>query len=237
MVHREFDVVVYGASGFTGQLVAEYLVKNYSPNEFHWALAGRSEAKLAKVKENLGELEHVGLIVADSADSASLRAMAKRARVILTTVGPYVSYGAELVRVCAEEGTHYVDPTGEPPFVRQMADAHDATAKQTGARIVHCCGFDSVPSDLGTLLIADHLGSGDELDRVDAYFGPMRGGASGGTLASMFGLFENFSIGTLLKSMSANARGSIGGRTEKDEGARRPRSVVSQAGWFVWERR
>ncbi len=142
----EFDIVVYGASGFTGRLVAEYLGKRGIKN---WAMAGRSLEKLAEVRDAIGAAKDIPLIAADSDDSLALKAMCERARVIITTVGPYQLYGPKLVAACAETGTDYVDLCGEPAWMREMIDAHDETAKKSGARIVFSCGFDSIPFDLG----------------------------------------------------------------------------------------
>src|SRR6478609_4991001 len=159
---RDFDLVLFGATGFTGQLTAEYLAR-HAPDGMRWALAGRSPEKLAKVRSHLatispalGELE---LLHADVGDPASLADVAARARVVITTVGPYLSYGEPLVAACAEAGTDYVDLTGEPEFVDRMYDAHHATARRTGARIVHACGFDSIPHDLGAYFTVQQLGA------------------------------------------------------------------------------
>ncbi len=149
---KEFDVIVYGASGYTGRLVAEYLAQRYGlGGEVKWAMAGRSADKLARVRDEIGAPAETPLIVADASDPASIRDMAKRAQVVLTTVGPYQLYGSDLVAACAETGTDYVDLSGEPTWMREMIDVHGATAKETGARIVFSCGFDSIPFDLGVL--------------------------------------------------------------------------------------
>jgi short subunit dehydrogenase-like uncharacterized protein len=144
---REFDIVVFGATGFTGGLVAEYLAAQ--SGALRWALAGRNVQKLEAVKARLRTANPPAIVVADAADRPALDALAKRARVVLTTVGPYVRYGEPLVAACAAHGTHYVDLTGEPPFVADMRARYDATARASGAKIVHCCGFDSIPHDLG----------------------------------------------------------------------------------------
>ena len=157
---RDFDLVLFGATGFTGQLTAEYLAR-HAPAGMRWALAGRSperleqvRAHLATVSADLGELE---LLLADVNDPASLADVAARARVVITTVGPYLAYGEPLVAACAEAGTDYVDLTGEPEFVDRTYVAHNATAESTGARIVHACGFDSIPHDLGALFTVQQL--------------------------------------------------------------------------------
>ena len=189
---RELDVVVFGATGFVGRLVAGYLA-GHAPGGVRIGLAGRSERRLAEVRAGLGAAASAWpLLVADSADPVSLAALARTARVVVTTVGPYRARGLALVQACAEAGTDYADLTGEVLFIRDSIDScHDAAAA-AGARIVHCCGFDSVPSDLGVLLLhhaARADGAGDLLDTT-LVVTAMRGGLSGGTLASMMGQME-----------------------------------------------
>ena len=151
---REFDIIVYGATGYTGRLVAEYLCQEYgNDSQLRWAMAGRSQSKLEAVRDEIGAPVSTPLVVADTSDLASLQAMVERTKVVLTTVGPYQLYGPELVRICAETGTDYVDLCGEPAWMRQMIDAHGETAKQSGARIVFSCGFDSIPFDLLGLVV------------------------------------------------------------------------------------
>src|SRR5690606_30319979 len=152
MTQREYDIVVFGATGFTGGLTAEYLAAHV-PEGCRWALAGRNTTKLEAVRERLAAIEpscaDLPLVQADVTDPASLARVAESARVVATTVGPYLEYGEPLVAACAEAGTDYVDLTGEPEFVDRMYLAHHETARRTGARIVHACGFDSIPYDLG----------------------------------------------------------------------------------------
>jgi saccharopine dehydrogenase (NAD+, L-glutamate forming) len=149
---RELDLVLFGATGFTGRLTAEYLAR-HRPAGLRWALAGRNPAKLEGVREHLTTIDDslgdLPLLAADVNDDVSLKDVAHRARVVITTVGPYLTYGEPLVAACAEAGTDYVDLTGEPEFVDRMYVAHHATAQDTGARLVHACGFDSIPHDLG----------------------------------------------------------------------------------------
>src|SRR3954452_1676903 len=149
---RELDLVLFGATGFTGRMTAEYLAR-HQPDGLRWALAGRSRGKLEGVREHLatidGSLGDLPLLTADVTDDVSIKDVAHRARVVITTVGPYLLYGEPLVAACAEAGTDYVDLTGEPEFVDRMYVAHHATARDSGARIVHACGFDSIPHDLG----------------------------------------------------------------------------------------
>ena len=181
---REFDIIVYGATGFTGRLVAEYLVARGTPR---WAMAGRSLAKLAEVRDLVGAPADTPLVVADADDPASLRAMANRTEVVLTTVGPYQLYGSDLVAACAATGTGYVDLCGEPAWMRHVIDAHAAEAQRTGARIVFSCGFDSIPFDLGVLAVQEAAIArfGRPSPRVKGRVRAMKGGFSGGTAASL----------------------------------------------------
>ena len=183
---RDFDVIVYGATGFTGRLVAEYLVQAY-PGRGRWAMAGRSAAKLAEIRDLIGAPADLPLIVADADDSVSIRAMADRTAVVLTTVGPYQLYGSGLAAACAAAGTAYVDLCGEPAWMRQMIDAHEAEAKRTGARIVFSCGFDSIPFDLGVMTLQEAARErfGAPAPRVKGRVRKMQGGFSGGTAASL----------------------------------------------------
>ena len=178
---RPYDVVVFGATGFTGKLVAEYL-SSVSRDKVAWAIAGRSAEKLARVKTELGLGDEVGVIAADSGDPASLEAMADQARVVLTTVGPYQKYGEPLVAACVATGTDYVDITGEPEFVNRMIERHDAAAREQGLRIVNCCGFDSIPHDLGAYMMAQEFP--DDASVVVEGFVSASGKISGGTWQS-----------------------------------------------------
>ena len=184
---REFDVIVYGATGFTGRLVAEYLQQTYGAGGPKWAMAGRSLSKLEEVRDEMGVAADVPLITANSDDPASLRAMAARATVVISTVGPYQLYGSDLVAACVETGTAYVDLCGEPGWMRAMIDAHDARAKETGARIVFSCGFDSIPFDLGVLTLQEAAIKrfGKPAPRVKCRVRTMKGKFSGGTAASL----------------------------------------------------
>jgi short subunit dehydrogenase-like uncharacterized protein len=185
---REFDIIVYGASGFTGRLVAEYLDANYkNGGAVKWAMAGRSLEKLAAVRDEIGAPADTPLIACDANDPASLEAMVKATKVVLTTVGPYQLYGEGLVAACAEHGTDYVDLCGEPVWMRFMVDAHETAAKASGARIVFSCGFDSIPSDLGVQLAQEEMMArfGVTATRINARVRKISGGASGGTVASL----------------------------------------------------
>lgn len=139
----EFDLVVYGASGFTGRLVAEYLGRmRLAGSKIRWAMAGRDAAKLAAVRSEIGLPETIPLVIADTADPASLRSMAERTRLVLTTVGPYQLYGESLLAACVEAGCDYVDLCGEPAWMRRMIDLHEQAAQRSGSRVVFSCGFD-----------------------------------------------------------------------------------------------
>lgn len=181
---REFDIIVYGATGYTGRLVAEYLKDKTG---LKWAMAGRSLSKLEEVRDLIGAASDTDLIVADASDSASLDAMAKRAKVVLTTVGPYQLYGNELVAACVANGTDYTDLCGEPAWMRQKIDQHDAAAKASGARIVFSAGFDSIPFDLGVMMLEKHCVDtfGAPAPRVKGRVRAMKGTFSGGTAASL----------------------------------------------------
>lgn len=181
---REHDIVVYGATGFVGVLTAKYLAE-HAPPDVKIALGGRSQERLERTRAELGV--DWPLVVADSGDPEAVTAMANSARVVATTVGPYWKYGKPLVEACAASGTHYADLTGEVLFMRWAIDTADAPARASGARIVHTCGFDSIPSDIGTLLlheVAQAEGLGD-LEETTYVVKSMRGGASGGTIDSL----------------------------------------------------
>ncbi len=185
---RDFDIVVFGATGFTGELTAEYLAAN-APAGCRWALAGRNTAKLEAVRTKLAAINpacaDLDLLHADVSDPATIDAVAARTRVVITTVGPYLAYGEPLVAACAANGTDYVDLTGEPEFVDLMYVAHQDAAVASGARIVHACGFDSIPHDLGAYFTVQHLPT----DSKVTVRGVVRSGAqfSGGTFHSAMG--------------------------------------------------
>lgn len=184
----EFDIVLWGATGFTGRLVAEHLLRAHgAAGEVRWAMGGRSLQKLQTVREGLGPAAaDVPLVVGDNHDRASLDAMVARTRVVCSTVGPFALYGSELVGACAAAGTDYCDITGEVQWIRAMLDQHEATAQASGARIIHCCGFDSLPSDLGTLYLTDAMTErGLQPARVAFYLAGGNGAFSGGTAASL----------------------------------------------------
>ena len=223
---REFDVIVQGATGFTGTLVAEYLLRQYGTDgDLRWALAGRNEEKLREVRESLGSAaSDVDLIVADSFDKTALQSLCERTRVVLTTVGPYALYGSDLVEACVNSGTHYCDLAGEVQWIRKMIDMHHDRAKQTGAKIVNCCGFDSVPMDIGVWFLqrAAHEKYGSYCKSISMLVKATKGTASGGTLASMMNLIkesrEDRNIArTLIHPYSLNPEGEREGPDKRDQ--------------------
>ncbi|WP_320785110.1 saccharopine dehydrogenase family protein [Streptomyces sp. CRN 30] len=181
---RPYDIVLVGATGFVGRLTAEYLAA-HAPGGVRWAIAGRDEEKLRRLRERLPGAADIGVLKADVADPASVHDIARHARVVATTVGPYVRHGEPLVAACADAGTDYLDLTGEPEFVDLMYVRHDARARETGARLVHACGFDSVPHDLGVYFTVGHLPAGVPLT-VDGFV-TAHAAFSGGTFASALG--------------------------------------------------
>ena len=188
----KFDIIVYGATGFTGQLVAEYLAAHYTgKGDPKWALAGRSLDKLASVRDAIGAPADTALIVADASDPASLKAMVDQTKSVISTVGPYQLYGSDLVAACAATGTDYLDLCGEPLWMRQMIDAHQATAQSSGARIVFSCGFDSIPFELGVFFCQETAKKALDapVSRVKGRVRDMKGTFSGGTAASVKATF------------------------------------------------
>ena len=195
MSSNKYDVVVWGATGFTGKWVAKYLFDTYGADnkKLRWAIAGRSTEKLKDVADFMGDVDLViDQLMANSDDEASLVELTSQTTSIISTVGPYAYYGSLLVKVCAEHGTHYVDLTGEVPWMREMIDTHQAAAQKSGAKIIHSCGFDSVPSDMGVYytqkMAADKLGQ--PLQKINYNLMKMKGGISGGTIASMMNVVK-----------------------------------------------
>ena len=207
---KDFDLIVWGASGFTGKLVVEYLVNTYGvTGDLKWAIAGRNQSKLEQVRrECLAEQErqHLAIFTADSSDAASLKTLSNRAAVICTTVGPYAIYGTPLVEACAETGTHYCDLTGEVQWMAKVIPLYQAAAEKSGARIVHTCGFDSIPSDMGTwfvqqAMLAQHGVAGS---KVSSRMGKSKGAASGGTVASLLHVLEEAGQDPSIKKVLAD---------------------------------
>ncbi len=188
MSEREFDVVVFGASGYTGKLVAEYIQSEYGENgSVKWAIAGRNREKLEGIREELGLSADLSILEVDSNDQDSLNAMTSSTKCVLTTVGPYQLYGSNLVESCAKNGTDYVDLTGEPGWMYEMINAHKETAQASGARIVFSCGFDSIPFDLGVYFVQQAAKDkfGKPAQHVRGRVKAMNGEFSGGTIASL----------------------------------------------------
>lgn len=190
---KRHDIVVWGATGFVGKLICEYLLERYHADKtVRWAMAARSASKLETLRAEFGgAASEIPVIIADAADPASLETLVQSTRVVISTVGPYALYGSPLVEACAKHGTDYVDLAGETQWIRRMIDEHQETAKKSGARIVPCCGFDSIPSDLGVYFLQSEARTRLQAAcpvvkmRVKA----LKGGASGGTLASMVNIF------------------------------------------------
>ncbi len=183
----EFDIILWGATGYTGRLVAQHLLRTYgATGALKWAAAGRSADKLDDVLAAIGAPASLPRILADAGDAASLAAMARRAAVVISTVGPYQLYGSALVAACAAAGSDYVDLTGESNWIAEMIKAHEAAAKASGARIVFSCGFDSIPFDLGVFFVEEEARRrfGAYAPRVRGRVRALKGGLSGGTLAS-----------------------------------------------------
>ena len=238
--NRDHDVVVFGATGFVGELTAIYLAEAAPPGT-RIALAGRSQEKLERTRAGLpGAAAEWPLIVADSSDAASIAALAATAKAVATTVGPYYRYGMPLVEACAKAGTHYADLTGETLFMRNSIDAWDETAKASGARIVHTCGFDSIPSDIGTMLLHQHAeanGLGD-LGKTTLVVRKMRGGVSGGTVDSLRGQLDAAKADKSLRkvmvdpyALSPDRAADPGGKDERD-----PMGVIHDeelGGWLA----
>ena len=193
---RDFDLIVWGATGFTGQLVVEYLANTYGVDgDLRWAIAGRNQAKLQQVRKDClaeQQREHLAIFTADSSDAASLQALTNRAAVICTTVGPYAIHGTPLVEACATTGTHYCDLTGEVQWMAKVIPLYQDKARKSGARIVHTCGFDSIPSDMGTWFVQQAMleQHGVAANKVSCRIGRSKGAASGGTIASLLHVLE-----------------------------------------------
>ena len=233
MTDRELDLVVLGATGFTGRQVVAYLAA-HAPPQMRWAVAARNGARLQAVLDRLGP-DHIGReqCVVDTSEQAAVEALVARTRVLLTTVGPFARYGSGVVAACARLGTHYVDITGETPWVRRMIDAHHEEAKASGARIVPCCGFDSVPSDLGALMVAHFVRErwGQDTAQVRGVF-RLRGGFNGGTVASALNMMEEGSQRDLADPFLLNPDDQRPGPApERSRDPRAPAFDLDLGGW------
>ncbi len=193
MTERRYDIVLYGATGFVGKQTVQYFSQHTRPGQLRWAIAGRNQQKLESVKAQVGT--EVDVLVANSQNQAALDKIVSQTRVILNTAGPFALYGDKIVDACVRFKTHYVDITGETPWVKHLCDRYHEQASSDGTRIIPCCGFDSVPSDLGAYLAVLHLRRelGVPCQAVKAYF-QMYGGFNGGTLASGFNLYDSAQV-------------------------------------------
>lgn len=220
---KEFDVIIWGASGFTGRLVAEHIFKKYGVGKsLNWAMAGRNQAKLEKVRAEVAD-STVPIVTADSHDRESLNAMVQRTKVMCTTVGPYAKYGSELVAVCIDNQVHYCDLTGEVQWMRRMIDKHQTAAVANGTKIVHTCGFDSIPSDLGVYFVQKSAQeqTGQRAKQIDMRVRVMKGGLSGGTFASFSNVLaeakkDKSIYKTLVNPYGLNPEGEQSGNDKRD---------------------
>jgi short subunit dehydrogenase-like uncharacterized protein len=205
---RNHHIVVFGATSFVGQILVRYLFERHGAGSaVSWAMAGRSRTKLSEVRARMGAgADQLPLIVADAADEEALRRLCAETSVVVSTVGPYALYGSPLVKACAETGTDYCDLTGEVQWIARVLAAHESTAKRSGARIVHCCGFDSIPSDLGTYFLQRRAQErfGAPCPRVKLRVRKMRGAASGGTIATMMNIAREVTQDPSLRRVLAN---------------------------------
>ena len=203
-----YDVIAFGASSFVGKILCRYLWQEFgSGGGIKWAIAGRSQAKLEALRNSLGvEAAGVPLVLADAGDAASLRVLCASTRVVVSTVGPYALYGEPLVKACVETGTDYCDLTGEVQWIRRMVERYEAQSRQSGARIVHSCGFDSIPSDLGAHFLQRHAIQqfGVPCQRIKMRVKAMRGGFSGGTVASIMNVVKEATADPALRKELAD---------------------------------
>jgi short subunit dehydrogenase-like uncharacterized protein len=235
---RPFDVVVWGATGFTGRLVAEHLAGGGGAK---WAMAGRNRAKLeatrADIAARLPGAAATPILVGDAADPASLEAIASQARAVASTVGPFAKYGEPIVAACLKRGTDYCDSTGEPHFIRRIIDAHHDAARAAGVRIVPTCGFDSIPSDLGVLVLAEHARAqlGRALEQVRGYVIAAKGGFSGGTATSILQILDAAAADRAVRRLLADPYGLSPDRASEPGTDRRdrlaPRWDPDAGGW------
>lgn len=183
---KSFDIIVFGATSFVGKILSQYLFDQFGNDGIRWALAGRSESKLQQLRTDLGTTE-LPILIADASDKKALINICQQARVIISTVGPYALFGEPLIAACCETGTDYCDLTGEAQWIKRMQDRYESKAKGSGARIVHCCGFDSIPSDLGVYFLQQQAQAhwGKPCTDIKMRVKKMKGGASGGTVASI----------------------------------------------------
>jgi len=198
MSDRQYEIILYGASGFTGRLVAEYLATAHS--DLKWAIAGRNHQKLEQIRDKL-MMPELPIVIADSHDTEQLTQMARQTRTVISTVGPYAQYGTPLLETCAREGTHYCDLTGEAQWMAGVFERINPIAQESGARLVHCCGFDSIPSDLSVYFLQQEFKAryGSYASRISGRMGRASGGVSGGTVASLMFVAEQASKDTRIR--------------------------------------
>lgn len=201
---KEFDILLYGATSFVGKIMISYLA-NYAEKTFSWAIAGRDEQKLLALKKEHG-LTSVPHFVADAGDETALTALCEKTNVIISTVGPYALYGETLVKVCANTGTDYCDLTGEPQWIKAMLDKYEPQAQASGARIINCSGFDSIPSDLGVYFSQQSAieKTGSPATQIKMRVYKIKGAASGGTIASMLNVLKEVSDNPSLRKLLVN---------------------------------
>lgn len=209
MTAPAYDLVVFGATSFVGQILTRYLAEHFSASAetLRWAIAGRSEAKLNEVRASLGVAgQALPIIVADADNEAQLRAMCAQTRVVVSTVGPYALYGEPLIKACVESGTDYCDLTGETQWIKRMVEKYEVAAQRSGARIVHCCGFDSVPSDMGVYFLQQQAKQqwGAPATQVKMRVKTLKGGASGGTVASLLNVVKEAAADPVLRKELTN---------------------------------
>lgn len=226
---NQYDLIIFGASSFVGRLLTAYLLKRHGENgALRWALAGRSATKLQQLKTDLN-ITSLPTIIADAHDEAALTALCEQTRLVVSTVGPYMLYGSTLVKVCAISGTDYCDLTGESPWIRQMMDAHAQQAEKSGARIVHCCGFDSIPSDIGVWHLQQQAMQrfGEPAKRVRMRVKAIKGGVSGGTVASMMNMAEQARSNSTMRHLLANPFALLADPTQSPS-TRQPKVTLSE---------
>ena len=208
MNQTQHHAVLFGATSFVGQILTRYMFERHGANgEFRWAIAGRSTQKLAQLRDALGDgARDLPMIVCDAADEVALRSLCATTRVVVSTVGPYALFGSPLVKVCAETGTDYCDLTGEVQWIKRMIDAYEPAAKKSGARIVHCCGFDSLPSDMGVHVLQQHALKtyGEPCTSVRLGVKKLKGEFSGGTVASLINVVREISKDPSLRKLFTN---------------------------------
>ncbi len=208
MKKTQFDIVVFGATSFVGQILCRYLLAQYGADKkLRWAIAGRSQQKLERLRAELGDpAKTLPIIIADAADETALTAMCEQTKVVVSTVGPYALYGEPLVKVCATLGTDYCDLTGEAPWMRRMISSYAARAEESGARIVQCCGFDSIPSDYGVWFLQQQAMKqyGEPCSTISMRVKAMKGAASGGTVASILNIVKEATKDSALRTELTN---------------------------------